>query len=341
MAPPYPLNAAAVAQTAAAADSAAGTVTTAVATTTGGASAAGSADLAGTLIFQSSGGGVIYAYDLATGALWPVTTGFDPAISPDGQTVAFVRDGGDAGLYLVDIDGGNERRIYAGSELLSSPKWSTDGTWILFSRNDDAELPMGGGGPMPSNNDDDDDTVVRRDYNYVLSVVDVNGQQFHDIASLLSSRAPDWSADGIVYQSDAGLQLTWDASNVTSTSLISDYLKPYFEDPDWQPNGDRIVYQGKEASHWEIFAITTDGTGVTALTHPATTLVDEIPSNVAPAWSPDGQHIVFLSNRQTDGTTGAWRLWVMDADGSNQRVLSIAVDIQYTFGAEQVVDWGV
>ena len=43
-----------------------------------------------------------------------------------------------------------------------------------------------------------------------------------------------------------------------------------------------IVYQGKD-SHWEIFKVNPDGTSKAALTKPATTLVDELPSNVAPA----------------------------------------------------------
>jgi Tol biopolymer transport system component len=71
-----------------------------------------------------------------------------------------------------------------------------------------------------------------------------------------------------------------------------------------------------------------------------TTLVDEMPSNVAPAWSPDGKHILYLSSRDEDNAHGPWRLWVMDADGGNQRPLPIDVPMEYGFGAEQVVSWG-
>ena len=48
--------------------------------------------LTGKLVFQESSGGKIDVYDLATGELRPLTTGADPAVSPDGRTVAFWRE---------------------------------------------------------------------------------------------------------------------------------------------------------------------------------------------------------------------------------------------------------
>src|SRR5690606_34874934 len=101
-------------------------------------SGAAASDLHGTLVIQSSPGGMIHGYSLDKGTLWPLTRGFDPAISPDGQTVAFVRDGGENGIYLIEIDGSNEQLIFSGRERLSAPKWSPDGQWILFTRSDDS-----------------------------------------------------------------------------------------------------------------------------------------------------------------------------------------------------------
>jgi len=311
---------------------------------------AGTSGLSGALVFQSSQGGSIYIYDLASGGLRQLTAGFDPAISPDGQTVAFTRQGADAGLYLIDSDGGDERRIYSGPLNMASPKWSEDGSKIVFSYAVSSQecRDMGGGrcvpdadfqGRMLNGTDPNDYPLITR-YEYDLGVVAADGSGFHSLSALPSSRAPDWSAAGIVYQSSDGLQIIQDAAGADSQVLHYEMLRPADQDPDQQPGGGRIVFQQQGASHWEIWSVDANGENMVALTQPQTTLVDALPSNVAPAWSPDGAHIVFLSNREASGEAGAWRLWVMDADGSNQQPLPVAVELDYTFGAEQAVSWG-
>lgn len=303
--------------------------------------------LSGTLVFQSSPGGMIYAYDLDAGRLWPLTNGFDPALSPDGAQVAFVREGGENGVYLINIDGSNERLIFSGRETLSSPKWSPDGQWLLFTRSDEYTecVDLGRGncvspGTLPPGMSTDEVTLSK-EYEFNLARIDTNGDNYRDIAALESARAADWNEAGIVYQSSAGLQITADSADATNRLLLFTQLQPPYEDPDWQPNGGQVAFVQHHGSHYEIFTINADGTGMTALTRPVTTLVDQMPNNVAPAWSPDGEHIVFLSNRQDDNEAGAWRLWVMDKDGSNQRPLPIDVTINYTYGNEQAVSWGL
>ncbi|HEU4829422.1 MAG TPA: hypothetical protein VFT04_09515, partial [Gemmatimonadales bacterium] len=54
----------------------------------------------------------------------------NPAVSPDGTTIAFVRGGG---IALMDIDGGNVRFVVAGSSS-GSPVFSPDGSWLAFLR---------------------------------------------------------------------------------------------------------------------------------------------------------------------------------------------------------------
>ncbi len=77
---------------------------------------------------------------------------------------------------------------------------------------------------------------------------------------------------------------------------------------------------------FNIFAINTNGSGFV----PLTDTTDEF-SDLDPIFSPDGSKIVF---RKENGD-GTYRLCVMDADGSNERVLSNAVvDLQASFSPD-------
>lgn len=308
--------------------------------------AAAASGLTGKLVFQTSYGGPIYLYELASGNLRQLTTGFDPALSPDGSQVAFTRSGGENGVYLINTDGSNEHKIFGERELLVSPKWSPDGKWIVFVRGDEFE---------PCFVNDEDGICYRepvfpggnafdhpRGKNHIakLARIDTAGGNYRDLATLEQAVAPDWNRGGIVYQSAGGLQITADSAEDTNRKLLFQIQRQYHQDPDWQPGGGRVVFQQRQGSHWEIFGINADGNGLAALTRPATALVDTMPSNVAPAWSPDGQHIVFLSNRTPANEAGPWRLWVMNGDGSNQHPLPVNLAFDYSYVNEQVVDWG-
>jgi Tol biopolymer transport system component len=67
-------------------------------------------------------------------------------------------------------------------------------------------------------------------------------------------------------------------------------------------------------------------------------LSERRPNNVSPAWSPDGEQIVFLSDRG-----GKWEFYVMNADGSDQRKILEGItdrfDIQYNSVSERVISW--
>lgn len=308
--------------------------------------AAAASGLMGKLVFQSSFGGPIYLYELVGGNLHQLTSGFDPALSPDGRQVVFTRGGGDNGIYLINTDGSGERKIFGERELLLSPKWSPDGKWIVFMRGDEFEpcfvykedgrcyreplFPEGSAFDNPQGKN----PITK------LARIDANGGNYRDIATLEQAMAPDWNSGGIVYQSAGGLQITADQAGDPNRKLYFQIQRQYHQDPDWQPGGGRVVFQQKQGSHWEIFGITPDGGGLAALTRPATALVDTMPSNVAPAWSPNGQFIVFLSNRTDSNEAGPWRLWVMNGDGSNQRPLPVNLTFNYGYTNEQVVDWG-
>lgn len=81
--------------------------------------------------------------------------------------------------------------------------------------------------------------------------------------------------------------------------------------PQWSPDGSRIVFQSFTAGGWEICTVMPDGTDATQLTRAGF-------DNREPVYSPDGQWIAFSSDR--DGT---YAIWVMGADGAEPRLVTI------------------
>ncbi len=77
----------------------------------------------------------------------------------------------------------------------------------------------------------------------------------------------------------------------------------------------KIVFSAQDGGDdptFQIFTMNADGSDIRQLT-------DDEFSSSDPAWSPDGQQIAFATAR--GAPVGSDALWVMDADGSNQRPL--------------------
>ncbi len=287
--------------------------------------------LQGRLAFQEASGGNIYLINADGTGLRLLTNGMDPALSPDGASLAFVRWDKDKGIYLMGLDGGEPRMIW-GEEHPRGPAWSPDGSRIAYTSKYLAWIPpvgfnIPGYGFLEIFPGRDEDR-------WNLHIIDLSDGRTFDPRFDRHGFSPSWGSDGetIVYDGDRGLRLvTGDEEPRSLTDDIWD------SSPVWSPDGSRIAYMYKQHDHWEIYTVRPDGSDWRRLTKEPL-FSDNPPNNVAPAWSPDGEHIVFLSDRN-----GGWELFVMGADGSDQREMFPAgldgIRFRYEFAAERVVSW--
>ncbi len=264
----------------------------------------------GTKILSRDGG-----FDLVYGS------GF-PAASPDGRSVVVSErtPGVDRmGLVVWDADGTNPRRVYRDQRSVMGLDWSDDGQWIAFGAGSFFLERVGRPAQI---------MVVRPDGTGAREVTSGSG----------NAGFPSFSPDGkqIVYRfwTDAagGLRIV-----DVATGAVRTLTTEYDTLPNWSPNGDRIVFNRFakdsrfEHEEFDIFSIRADGTDLKRLT-------DSEGNDSHPFYSPDGRHILWSSSRYgfrdeaplTILTPQPYaELFIMDADGSNQRPLT---DNQYEDG---------
>jgi TolB protein len=132
---------------------------------------------------------------------------------------------------------------------------------------------------------------------------------FNDIVD----STPAWSYDGqkIVFSStrfgNESKIFKMNAEGSQVILLTSGKLDLF---PDWSRH-DKIVFQSLQSGNDEIFVMNADGSNAQNLTSSSA-------DDSRPRWSPDGQRIVFYSNRDVDSDGESDNeIFVMNADGAN------------------------
>jgi hypothetical protein len=229
----------------------------------------------------------------------------DPAWSPDGSSIAFVRgfDAGDAGIYVIDADGTGARRLTDGGGLIDftddGPVWSPDRTRIAFAR----------GGREPG----------AETGNGEIYVVNVDGTNLVQLTNdpVIQSQ-PAWSPDGsriafVGYDLASGglppspVRLYVMAADGTS---IHELGPENVEGPAWSPDGSEIAYVDTETG--AIMAIRLDRPDPREILDVAE-VVGGVHLVYGVAWSPDGTRIAFAAGPDSEDT----HIYVVDRDGSN------------------------
>jgi Tol biopolymer transport system component len=211
-----------------------------------------------------------------------------PTWSPSGKQIAFASDRNTRqnDVYVVNAHGSGQTDIASlDGDDSHSPAWSPAGTRIVFVR-------------------DLNDTAGED-----LYVMNADGSDVHRIVTAPGfDNSPAWSPDGklIAYAHNTLLRTVRPDGSETRT------LAKNAGQPSWSASGRRIVY----ACGSHICSIGRAGAKRRQLTHGAAL-------DSAPACSPDGRLIVFLSDRAfLARSVRPADLYVMHSDGTHLRRLT-------------------
>lgn len=319
------------------------------------------------IVFQRSSGGDIMLIKPDGTGLRRLTSGIDPVLSPDGQSVAFTRWQGETGsLWLINIDGSNERKVFDNVKQAKGPDWSPDGRQIVMNFQQGGRLDFeqdctklkAGSRPRPPRNATDFEFKLNDDFEpelcytippdeyWSLKVVNLADGSFNDVDGGTYAFRPAWDPSQtwrIVSDGGRGL-LELDVNRDYRQSITDEVGDG---SPVISPEGRFIaVSLGREGGGqgYDIFRLNANGTGRVRLTETplwesASPISNKLWNNVAPAWSPDGTQIAFLTDRN-----GRWEIWVMNADGSNPHPLfsdevNEQLQLTYNFVDERMLSW--
>lgn len=216
----------------------------------------------------------------------------EPAISPDGQWVAYVsgvadirKDAYNSDLWMASWDGKQNIRLTRTAQDESSPRWSPDGRYLAFLA------------ARPATDGDTKAEPVKQ-----VWLLDRSGGEPEQLTSFKGSVAEfDWSPDGrrlAVIARDEDSRKTSDPDATPPPIVLDRY---YFKE-------DYTGYVGPERKRLFIFdMVSRKATRITASTY------DES----RPAWSPDGSELAFLGREGADPDRGSRYTLFIARPGSN------------------------
>jgi dipeptidyl aminopeptidase/acylaminoacyl peptidase len=289
--------------------------------------------------------------------LFSLQTASDPQVRPDGRMIAYVRSSGDLmndrmnrSIWLVNPATGEEQPIAAGPGQHANPRWAPDGKRLAYVSTLEGEKPqlmirwMDGG------------TTARvavlpetprhiswsPDGKQLAFVMFAPGKEPKLGTLPEKPEGAKWAeplrfTDKLVFRTDAQGLVRPGSSNIyivpASGGAPRQLTQGELSDNgplNFTPDGKFLIYSANRKADWmldpvesEIWRVPVEGGVPVAIT-------DRDGPDEDPAISPDGRKIAYIGFDDRKASNQDTRLYVMDVDGRNPRVLTQGLDRSVT-----------
>lgn len=276
----------------------------------------------------------------------------DPEISPDGRTIAYVRESNDImtdrarpSIWLVDVATGQQRPLVDGTGAYFSPRWSPDGTRLAYVASDggSAELYVRWTGTgesaritgLPTSPNSIAWSPDGRRIAYSMLVPDEapklgkeppkpEGAKWADPLQVIDKIT--YRFDGAGYLKPGYRQIFWVPADGGAPTELTWGPHNAGGEVSWTPDGRSILFSANLSPNWqrealqsEVYKVSIDGGAPVALT-------SRFGPDNSPVVSPDGRTIAWIGFDDRKLGYQNRLLSVMNIDGSNKRVLTGSLD---------------